>query len=59
VTGRLEVDLLAPAPVGAFVQVSARLESEGERTLELSAEAAGDGGRLAAARGTFVRVRSP
>jgi acyl-coenzyme A thioesterase PaaI-like protein len=60
VTGRLEVDLLAPAPVGAFVRVTAQLESEGERILELSAEAAGDdGGRLAAARGTFVRVRSP
>jgi acyl-coenzyme A thioesterase PaaI-like protein len=59
VTGRLEVDLLAPAPVGTFVQVSARLESEGERTLELGAEAAGeDGRRLAVARGTFVR-RSP
>ena len=59
VTGRLEVDLLAPAPVGAFVQVSARLEEEGERTLELSAEATGeDGRRLAAARGTFVRIAS-
>jgi acyl-coenzyme A thioesterase PaaI-like protein len=59
-TGRLEVDLLAPAPVGAFVRVSARMESEGQRTLELSADAAGeDGSRLAAARGTFVRLRSP
>jgi acyl-coenzyme A thioesterase PaaI-like protein len=58
VTGRLEVDLVAPAPVGAFVRVSAALEREGERTVELSANAAGeDGGRLAAARGTFVRVR--
>jgi acyl-coenzyme A thioesterase PaaI-like protein len=58
VTGRLEIDLVAPAPVGAFVRVSASLESEGERTLELSAEAAReDGRRLAAARGTFVRVR--
>jgi acyl-coenzyme A thioesterase PaaI-like protein len=57
VTGRLEIDLVAPAPVGAFVEVSARLESERERALELSAEAAGeDGRRLAAARGTFVRV---
>jgi acyl-coenzyme A thioesterase PaaI-like protein len=56
-TARLEVDLVAPAPVGAFVHVSARLESERERTLELSAEAVGeDGRRLAAARGTFVRV---
>jgi len=56
-TGRLEIDLLAPAPVGAFVRVSARLEEERERALELSAEAAGeDGRRLAAARGTFVRL---
>jgi acyl-coenzyme A thioesterase PaaI-like protein len=60
VTGRLEVDLVAPAPVGTFVRVSARLDSEGERTLELSAEAAAEDGRpLAAAKGTFVRVRSP
>jgi acyl-coenzyme A thioesterase PaaI-like protein len=60
VTGRLEVDLVAPAPVGTFVRVSARLESEGERTLELSAEAAAEDGRpLAAAKGTFVRVRTP
>ena len=60
VTGRLEVDLLAPAPVGAFVQVRARLESEGERTFALSAEATGEEGqRLAVARGTFVRMRSP
>jgi acyl-coenzyme A thioesterase PaaI-like protein len=59
VTGRLEVELIAPAPVGTFVQVSARLEEEGERTVALAAEATGeDGERLAAARGTFVR-RSP
>jgi uncharacterized protein (TIGR00369 family) len=59
-TGRLEIDLLAPAPVGTFVRVSARLEDEGERTLRLVAEAAAeDGRRLAAARGTFVRVESP
>jgi acyl-coenzyme A thioesterase PaaI-like protein len=59
VTGRLEVDLVAPAPIGTFVRVSARLEEEGERTLALVAEAAGeDGRRLAAAKGTFVR-RSP
>ena len=57
VTGRLEIDLVAPVPVGTFVRVSARLEEEGERTLRLAAEAAGeDGRRLAAARGTFVRV---
>jgi uncharacterized protein (TIGR00369 family) len=59
VTGRLEVDLVAPAPVGTFVRVSARLEEEGDRTLQLAAEATGeDGERLAAARGTFVR-RAP
>jgi acyl-coenzyme A thioesterase PaaI-like protein len=58
-TGRLEIDLVAPAPVGAFVHVRARLEEEGERTLVLAAEAVGeDGARLAAARGMFVRVRS-
>jgi acyl-coenzyme A thioesterase PaaI-like protein len=57
VTGRLEIDLLAPAPVGTFVQVSARREEERERTVELAAEAAGeDGKRLAAGRGTFVRL---
>jgi acyl-coenzyme A thioesterase PaaI-like protein len=57
VTGRLEIELLAPAPVGTFVRVSARLEEDGGRTLSLAAEAAGeDGRRLAAARGTFVRV---
>lgn len=56
VTGRLEIDLVAPAPVGTFVQVTARLEEEGERTLALAAEATGEGGgRLATARGTFVR----
>jgi acyl-coenzyme A thioesterase PaaI-like protein len=58
-TGRLEIDLVAPAPVGTFVRVRARLEEEGERRLGLAAEAAGeDGRRLAAASGTFVRVDS-
>ena len=56
-TGRLEIDLLAPAPVGAFVRVSARLERAEERTLRLAAEAEGESGeRLASGRGTFVRV---
>jgi acyl-coenzyme A thioesterase PaaI-like protein len=56
-TGRLEIDLLAPAPVGAFVQVSARLEAIEEPKLRLAAQASGEGGeRLASARGTFVRV---
>jgi uncharacterized protein (TIGR00369 family) len=56
VTGRLEVDLMAPAPVGTFVRVSARLEDEGERTVALAAEATGENGRrVAVAKGTFVR----
>jgi uncharacterized protein (TIGR00369 family) len=60
VTGRLEIDLLAPAPVGAFVHVRARHEEAGERTVKLGAEAAAeDGKRLAAARGTFVRMDPP
>jgi acyl-coenzyme A thioesterase PaaI-like protein len=57
-TGRLEIDLLAPAPVGAFVAVSARLAAADDRKLQLTAQATGEGGdRLATARGTFVRVR--
>jgi uncharacterized protein (TIGR00369 family) len=57
VTGRLEINLLAPAPVGTFVHVTARHEEAGERTLTLKAEAAGeDGRRLASAEGTFVRM---
>ena len=59
-TGRLEVDLRAPAPVGAFVSVKGRLVEEGERTLVLAAQAAGEDGRpLASAKGTFVRVERP
>jgi acyl-coenzyme A thioesterase PaaI-like protein len=59
-TGRLEVDLTAPAPVGAFVSVRARLEEEGERTLTLAAEASAEDGRpIASARGTFVRMDGP
>jgi uncharacterized protein (TIGR00369 family) len=59
VTARLEVDLLAPAPVGAFVTVSAQLDSVDERRLHLAAQAKDEAGeRLAAARGTFVRVDS-
>jgi acyl-coenzyme A thioesterase PaaI-like protein len=55
-TGRLEIDLLAPAPVGTFVTVSARLETTEGAKLHLAAEASGEGGeRLARARGTFVR----
>jgi acyl-coenzyme A thioesterase PaaI-like protein len=59
-TGRLEVDLLAPTPVGVFVRVSASLEGADERRVQLAAEATGeDGTRLASARATFVRVDAP
>ena len=55
-TGRLEVDLVAPAPVGTFVQVEAALEEAEGRKLRLRASARGeDGGELAVARGVFVR----
>jgi acyl-coenzyme A thioesterase PaaI-like protein len=55
-TGRLEVDLLAPAPVGTFVRVEATLESTEGRKLRLRASARGEGGdELAVARGVFVR----
>jgi uncharacterized protein (TIGR00369 family) len=56
-TGRLEIDLLAPAPVGTFVTVGARVESTEGQKVQLAAEASGEGGkRIAAARGTFVRM---
>jgi acyl-coenzyme A thioesterase PaaI-like protein len=55
-TGRLEVDLLAPAPVGTFVRVEAALEDAEGRKLRLRASARGeDGAELAVARGVFVR----
>ena len=55
-TARLEVDLLAVAPVGEFVEVDAVLASEDERTLELTASARAAGSEVARARGVFVRV---
>jgi acyl-coenzyme A thioesterase PaaI-like protein len=60
VTRRLEVDLLAPAPVGAFVRVEAELEDSDARSVRLRASAAGEDGReLAVARGVFVRAERP
>jgi acyl-coenzyme A thioesterase PaaI-like protein len=56
VTRRLEVDLLAPVPVGSFATVTGWVESRGERQLELRAELHGEeaGSRpLARALGTF------
>ena len=54
-TGRLEVDLLAPAPVGGFVTVRAEVLESGERKLVLNADAAVEGEPVARARGVFVR----
>ena len=54
-TGRLVVDLRAPAPVGTFVEVEADVEEAGERKVVLAARAGGEDGPLATARGVFVR----
>ena len=54
-TTRLEVDLLAPAPVGAFVDVRAELEADEGRCLVLAAGASVEGREVARAHGTFVR----
>ena len=54
-TGRLEVSLEAPAPVGSFVDLVADVESAEERKLTLAAAASAGGETLATARGTFVR----
>jgi acyl-coenzyme A thioesterase PaaI-like protein len=54
-TGRLELDLLAPAPVGAFVTVRARVLETQERKLFLAAEAEVDNAAVARAQGVFVR----
>ena len=54
-TGRLEIDLRAPAPVGSFVHVAADVERVEGRRLHVTASAAGeDDSELAVARGVFV-----
>ena len=52
-TRRLEVDLLRPAPIGTFLNVSAWIANE----LTLEAELEADGRVVARGRGVFVRVR--
>jgi acyl-coenzyme A thioesterase PaaI-like protein len=54
-TRRLEVDLLRPAPIGTFLNVTARIADE----LTLEAELEAEGQVCARARGVFVRVRDP
>ena len=56
-TGRLEVDLLAPAPIGTFLTVRARLLEGDERRLFLRADAASGGTPIARAQGVFIRPR--
>jgi acyl-coenzyme A thioesterase PaaI-like protein len=58
-TTGLEVRLRAPAPVGAFMEISARLEERHGRQLELSCLASSGGVEVATARGTFVEVERP
>jgi acyl-coenzyme A thioesterase PaaI-like protein len=62
-TGRLEVDLLAPTPVGTFVRLEAGIERrEGDRLVAWATAGLADEETepLAKARGVFVRaVLSP
>jgi acyl-coenzyme A thioesterase PaaI-like protein len=53
-TGDLQVDLLAPAPVGTFVELEADIERAEGRRLILTASASGPEGPVANARATFV-----
>ncbi|HEX4760766.1 MAG TPA: PaaI family thioesterase [Thermoleophilaceae bacterium] len=58
-TARLEVDLRAPAAVGSYVEVMASVVERSGRRLVLEATAAGEGGVIATARGTFVEAPAP
>jgi len=58
-TRRLEVDLLGPAPIGAFAHVRAWVDEDDSRTLRLASELRRDdpdGPVLARGRGLFVRT---
>ena len=55
-TTRLEIDLEAPAPVGEFLEVEARLVEHDGRRLTLSAEARADDKVVGRATGVFVEV---
>jgi acyl-coenzyme A thioesterase PaaI-like protein len=57
-TGELEVELHAPAPVGTYVEISAEVESVEGTRIHASATATDAGGAtLAEARGIFVERR--
>ena len=55
-TGRLELELKAPAAVGTFLEVEADVVGVDGRRLTLQASASGDDGTVALARGTFVEL---
>jgi acyl-coenzyme A thioesterase PaaI-like protein len=55
-TTRLEIDREAPAPVGQFLELEARIDETEGRRLKLSAEATSDGRRVARAVGEFARI---
>ncbi|MDQ3586841.1 MAG: PaaI family thioesterase [Actinomycetota bacterium] len=55
-TGRLEIDLSAPAPVGAFVELEAEVDEAEGRRLTLTATARGETGELAKASGVFLEL---
>jgi len=55
-TTGLELRLRAPAPVGAFVEVTALVQARDGRRIELSASAVSGGVEVATAHGVFVEV---
>jgi acyl-coenzyme A thioesterase PaaI-like protein len=57
-TRRLEVDLLAPAPVGVFLQVDAWVEAQEGDELHLRATARDESRVVAQASGLFTKVRT-
>ena len=58
-TGRLEVDLQAPAPVGSFVELEADVREADGRRVTVEAAAISGGTTLATGRGVFVRSEPP
>ena len=56
---RIEVDLLADAPVGAFLRVDAHVEAHGELAVTATAREVGeDKSTVAEARGLFEQLRT-
>jgi acyl-coenzyme A thioesterase PaaI-like protein len=58
-TGRLEIELTAPAPVGTFVELEADVSEVDGNRITVEAAARGEEGELASARGAFVRTEPP